>query len=126
MLEIAQLTLKGRLAMLEGDPKAAAKAYQLAAGIQDDKLAGDGGGGDPPPWWYPERRSLAAALLAAGEPARAAAEARKALKAWPDEPLTLRVLGQAEQAQGDEAGAARDLARARDGWRGGAVPLPRL
>jgi tetratricopeptide (TPR) repeat protein len=124
VLEIAQLTLKGRLAMFQGDPKAAARAYALAAAIQDDKLAG--GAGDPPPWWYPERRSLAAALLAGGEPVRAAAEARKALKAWPDEPLTLLVLGQAEQAAGDAAGAARDLARARDGWRGGAVPLSRI
>jgi tetratricopeptide (TPR) repeat protein len=125
VLQIAGLTLKGRLAMLEGQPKAAAEAYRAAAEIQDAKLTSDAGG-DPPPWWYPERRSLAAAFLAAGKPAEAAAEARKALKAWPDEPLTLQVLGLAEQAAGDAAGAARDLSRARRGWRGGAVPLPRI
>ena len=125
VIEIAQLTLKGRLAMLRGDPGAAAKAYRQAAAIQDDELGG-GAAGDPPPWWYPERRSLAAALVAAGEPAQAAAEARKALKAWPAEPLTLQVLGQAEQASGDAAGAARDLAQAKAGWRGEVIAPARL
>ena len=123
VIEIAQLTLKGRLAMLQGDPAAAVKAYRLAADLQDDKLSGFGDG-DPPPWWYPERRSLAAALLAASQPAQAALEARRALKAWPDEPLTLQALGQAEQAMGDAPAAARDLGRAKAGWRGGALGLP--
>jgi predicted Zn-dependent protease len=60
-------------------------------------------------------------LLASGEPVRAAEEARKALKAWPLEPLTLQVLSQAEAASGDRRGARRDLALAKAGWHGGVV-----
>ena len=122
VMRIAQLTLEARAAMLEGHPQAAATAYAAAAALQDAKL-NNPELQDPPPWWFPERRSLAAALLAAGQPARAAAEARKALKDWPLEPLTLQVLAKAEKAEGRTAAAARDLARARQVWRGGDVPL---
>jgi len=122
VVRIARLTLEGRAAMLEGRPQAAVTAYAAAAALQDSKL-NNPELQDPPPWWFPERRSLAAALLAAGRPARAAAEAGKALKAWPLEPLTLQVLAKAEKTQGRTAAAARDQARARELWRGGDVPL---
>ncbi len=125
VVQIARLTLEGRAAMLEGHPLAAVDAYRKAARIQDDALSG-GDYQDPPQWWFSERRSLAAALLSAGRPEQAATEARKALKSWPMEPLTLQVLAQAETAQGKPAAAARDLAAAREGWRGGPVPLARL
>ena len=122
VIRVAQLTLEGRAAMLEGRPQAAAAAYAAAAALQDAKLSNPELQ-DPPPWWFPERRSLAAALLAAGQPARAAVEAGRALKDWPREPLTLQVLAKAEKAQGKTAAAARDMARARQLWRGGDVPL---
>jgi hypothetical protein len=125
VVRIAQLTLQGRAAMLAGDPKAAAAAYGAAAAIQDKAFSGQQFR-DPPPWWYPERRSLAAALLAAKDPAGAAREARAALSVWPHDPLSLKVLGEAEAAQGQVTAAGRDQAEARRGWRGGDVSLARL
>ena len=122
VISIAQLTLEGRAAMLEGHADAAAKAYEAAAQLQDARLSRFDLN-DPPQWWFPERRSLAAALLAEGQPARAAEEAGKALAAWPFEPLTLQVLAKAERAEGKTAAAARDLAQSRRAWRGGDVPL---
>jgi tetratricopeptide (TPR) repeat protein len=122
---IAVLTLKGRAAMMAGQPRAAAQAYAAAVAIQDADLSYLGAY-DPPPWWYPERRSLAAALLAAGDAKGAADQARTALKAWPHEPLTLTVLGQAERASGDTAGATRDLAEAGRTWRGGPMAPARI
>jgi tetratricopeptide (TPR) repeat protein len=125
VVKIAQLTLQGRAAMLAGDPKAATAAYGAAAAIQDRDFTGVQFH-DPPPWWYPERRSLAAALLAAQDPAGAAREARAALNAWPRDPLSLRVLGEAEAARGQSAAAERDQAEARRAWHGGKMPLARL
>jgi len=125
VVRIAALTLKGRAAMMEGQPRAAAGFYRTAAAIQDADLSYKGAY-DPPPWWYPERRSLAAALLAAGDANGAEREARAALKAWPREPLTLEVLAQAERAAGDGPGATRDLAEAERGWRGGPVVPARM
>ena len=122
---IAQLTLQGRAAMLDHDPKAAAAAYREAAKIQETKLSGREFQ-DPPPWWYPERRSLAAALLAAGQLGPAETEARAALAAWPHDPLSLQVLGEAERAAGDNVAADRDLAQVRRDWRGQGVPLARI
>ena len=103
----------------------AAGFYAAAAKIQDSDLAFLGAY-DPPPWWYPERRSLAAALLAAGDAGGAIDEARTALKTWPREPLTLRVLGQAERAAGQGAAGERDLAEARASWRGDEVTPARM
>ncbi len=125
VVRIAALTLRGRAAMLQGDPGAAAKFYAAAATIQDADLSFKGAY-DPPPWWYPERRSLAAALLAAGLPAKAVIEARRALTTWPHEPLTLQVLGQAERAARHGAVDRRDLAEAKWGWRGESVSLARM
>ena len=122
---IAQLTLQGRAAMLDRDPKAAAVAYREAAQIQETKLSGREFQ-DPPPWWYPERRSLAAALLSAGQIGPAKTEARAALAAWPHDPLSLQVLGEVEKAGGDTMAADRDLAQARRDWRGQSVPLARI
>ncbi len=122
VLHVATLTLQGRAAMLDKHPEAAVVAYRAAVAIEAEKLQGFRYH-DPPPWWFPERRSLAAALLATGKPAEAAMEARAALQAWPHEPLTLRVLGEAEQAQGDFKAARRDLAEAHRAWRGGVIPL---
>ena len=96
-----------------------------AAAIQDAKLSGNEFH-DPPPWWYPERRSVAAALLARGQATAAETEARAALRAWPRDPLTLQVLGDAEKGAGDLAGSKRDLAEAKRTWRGGEVSLARL
>jgi tetratricopeptide (TPR) repeat protein len=125
ILRMAALTLRGRAAMLRGQPKAAEIFYDDAVAIQDADLSFKGAF-DPPPWWYPERRSLAAAQLAAGNAVGAASTARAALKSWPREPLTLEVLGRAEQAAGQDTQAARDLAEASRTWRGSSVGLARM
>jgi hypothetical protein len=125
VIAVARLTLQGRAAMLDAKPRDAAGFYRAAVKIEDANLAADSYR-DPPPWWFPERRSLAAALLASGDARGAAEAAREALKLWPNEPLTLQVLAQAEAALGDAAGATRDLAEAARQWRGGTVPLARI
>jgi tetratricopeptide (TPR) repeat protein len=117
MVEVARLVLTGRAAMIEGRPDAAAQAYRAAAQIQDARL---GRLSDPPGWWYPVRRSLAAALLAAGRADDAATEARLTLKTWPNDPVTLALLAQAEGKLGDGKAADLHLAQAEQGWRGGA------
>ncbi len=114
-LEISREVLTGRVAMLERRWPDAVAAYRKAAQRQE---AAFGQGGDPPTWWYPVRRSLAEALLAQGHAAEAATEARAVLARWPYDPLTLLVLAQAEDAQGQSTQAARDLAQARIGWTG--------
>ena len=76
-----------------------------------------------PAFWYPIRRSLADADLQMGRVADAEREARTTLDRWPADPVTLTVLARAEAAQGRRADAASDLAKARDGWKGGAPPL---
>jgi len=112
---VARGVLEGRIAMAEGDPKRAAGLYAAAAAVQEARMATNW---DPPTWWYPVRRSVAAAHLAAGDFARAEAEARKSLASWKQDPLALWVLAQAEQRLG-RTGAARDHARqARSAWHG--------
>jgi hypothetical protein len=121
ILDVAPLVLAGRAAMLEHDYPAAEAAYRRAAAIEEARL---GDFTDPPAWWYPVRRSLAAALIADGKPAEAAAEARTVLIRWPFEPVTLRILADAETAGGDGAGAARDLAFAQSNWAGDVRSVP--
>ena len=116
MVEVARLVLEGRAAMLEGKPALAAEPFRRAAEIQDARL---GRLSDPPGWWYPVRRSLAAALLEAGRSDQAAVEARRTLKTWPQDPVTLAILAQAERKLGDGKAADLHLARARRGWKGG-------
>jgi tetratricopeptide (TPR) repeat protein len=115
MIDVARLVLTGRAAMIEGKPALAAAAFRTAAQIQDAKL---GRISDPPGWWYPVRRSLAAALLDAGKPDEAATQARLTLKTWPNDPVTLAVLAQAERKLGDGKAADLHLAQARRGWHG--------
>jgi len=115
VVKVAQLVLQGRAAMLDHKPAVAADAFRQAAGIQEAQFSDYR---DPPLWWYPVRRSLAAALLQAGQAGAAQTEARAALRAWADDPLTLQVLARAERALGDSAGAVRDEAVSRHGWAG--------
>jgi hypothetical protein len=112
---LERMVLEGRAAMLRGDGRAAVAAFERAARTQERFYGGDM---DPPPWWYPVRRSLAAAKLKAGDAKGAAAEARKVLRGWPKEPLTLIVLSQAETALGHAEAAAARRAEAQAGWSG--------
>jgi tetratricopeptide (TPR) repeat protein len=116
---LARRVLEGRLAMLEGRPADAARAFREAADAQEKHDWGT----DPPPWWYPVRRSLAAAELKLGQPAEAAKEARASLKTWPQDGLALQVLAAAQTAQGQTADAQRSEAERQKWWRGGPLAL---
>ena len=115
MVEVARLVLQGRAAMLDDRPLAAAPLFRKAAGIQERMFVTFT---DPPIWWYPPRRSLAAAELAAGQADNAAQEAREVLKHWPQDPMSLQVLAEAERKLGKAADADRDGAAAKRGWKG--------
>ena len=115
LVEIARLVLVGRLAMLEGRPADAARAFADAAGRQDRVLKDYV---DPPAWWYPVRRSLAAAQLAGGDASGAEAQANEVLGKTPGDPLSLLVLAEAQKALGRTADAEQTLSKARALWRG--------
>lgn len=112
---IAVAVLEGRLALAEGNTRAAIDRFSAGAALQDEAF---GTFMDPPVWWYPLRRSLAAAHLKAGEFAKAEAEAATSLKTWKHDPLALWVLGRAQYAQGRAKEGAESLSRARQLWRG--------
>ena len=115
--EIAGGVRAGRAAMLGGQPNQAAVLFAKAAIVQE-KAFPVPKNFDPPPWWYPVRRSLAAAELKAGRYAEAERAAHASLAEWPQDALALRILADAEAAQG-RSGAARDhRAEAKRRWRG--------
>ncbi len=96
MLGIMRAILGGRLAMLSGDPRAAAEAYRRAADLEETPEFNDFT--DPPAFWYPVRRDVAAALLAAGD-ARGAKEAAEAsLKLRMKDPVAEALLARANAA----------------------------
>ena len=115
LVEVARLVLQGRAAMLDDKPQLAAPLFRKAAEIQEKAFVTFT---DPPVFWYPPRRSLAAAELAAGQSANAAEEAREVLKHWPNDPMSLHVLAEAERKLGKTTDADRDQALAKRGWRG--------
>ena len=120
LAEIFQYVLAGRGAMLAGDAAAAERAYRRAMAAQLSANFGS----DPPLFWYSVRRSLAAALIARGEHRRARAQLEASLRRWPNDPLALYALSQADRALGDGAAADRNLARARAIWAGDLAEIP--
>ena len=121
--EIAGGVLSGRAAMLAGQPNQAAFLFAKAA-IAQEKAFPVPKNFDPPPWWYPVRRSLAAAQLKAGRYAEAERAAHASLAEWPQDALALRILADAEAAQG-RGGAAKDHRdEARRHWRGDLAKAP--
>jgi hypothetical protein len=94
MLGITRNVLAGRLAMLEGDPQAAAEAFRRAAEIEETPSFNVFT--DPPAFWYPVRRDVASALLAAGDAAGAKAAAEASLKLRMKDPVAEALLARAE------------------------------
>jgi tetratricopeptide (TPR) repeat protein len=94
MLVILRGVLAGRIAMLEGEPREAAKAFEAAAITEEstDFMRFS----DPPAFWYPVRRDVAAALLAAGDRKGAAAAAQASLKLRPRDPAAMETLARAD------------------------------
>jgi hypothetical protein len=113
--KIAIAVLEGRLALAEGNLRAAIDRFSQGAILQEEAF---GTWMDPPVWWYPLRRSLAAAHLKAGDFAKAEAEAATSLKTWKHDPLALWVLGRAQYGLGRAKEGAESLSRARQIWRG--------
>ncbi len=113
--KIALAVLEGRLAMAEGNTRAAVGRFAAGAKLQEDAF---GTWMDPPTWWFPLRRSLAAAHLKGGDFARAEEEAGVSLKAWKHDPLALWVLGKAQLGRGAVTEGEATLARAKALWRG--------
>jgi tetratricopeptide (TPR) repeat protein len=124
LVTVTRHVLEGRAAMLAGDPQKAADAY--FKGLQRQVSARFSS--DPPLFWYPVRRSYAAALIAAGDHKRAREHLLVSLSSWPNDPLALLALSQAERALGDKASAERNFARAKAVWAGdiAQVPLSRI
>jgi len=120
LAEIVQHVLEGRAAMLAGDHGAAERAYRKAMERQLRSRFGN----DPPIFWYSVRRSLAAAMLAGGDARGARAQLHASLRRWPNDPLALYALAQADRALGDAAAAERNLARARAVWAGDLAEIP--
>ncbi|MDQ8755951.1 tetratricopeptide repeat protein [Sphingosinicella sp. LHD-64] len=120
LAEVLQHVLEGRAAMLENRYAAAETAYRRAMQAQ---LRADFGF-DPPLFWYSARRSLAAALLARGDARGARRQLEASLRHWPNDPLALYALSQAERALGNAGAAEASLARARSIWAGNLADLP--
>ena len=124
LAEVAQHVLEGRAAMLDGRHDAAETAYRRAMDAQLRARFGN----DPPLFWYSVRRSVAAARLARGDHRGARNQLEASLRRWPNDPLALYLLAQAQRGAGDEEAAAAALERARAGWAGDVtqVPLARI
>lgn len=96
MLGITRAVLAGRLAMMAGDPHAAAEHFRKAAEIEETPEFNEFT--DPPAFWYPVRRDVAAALLEAGDAAGAKAAAEVSLKLRMKDPVAEELLAQANAA----------------------------
>jgi len=94
MLGVMRGVLAGRIAMLNGDPKAAAEHFRAAAGIEETPEFNDFT--DPPAFWYPVRRDVAAALLAAGDAQGAREAAAASLKLRVKDPVAEALLAKAD------------------------------
>jgi len=116
-VDVAHGILLGRAAMLEDNPREAARHYHKASLTQERQLLGR----DPPPWWYPVRRSYAAALLASGQADKALKETDKVLARWPHDPLTLVVASRAEARTGRAEAAGERMKEAGREWSGGSL-----
>ena len=96
MLGITRAVLQGRVAMLQGRPADAAKAFTAGAEIEETEDFGRFS--DPPAFWYPVRRDVAVALLAAGDPAGAQRELQASLKLRPKDPTALYLMREVDAA----------------------------
>jgi len=101
MLGVMRAVLAGRVAMLGGDPRAAAEAFRQAAEIEETPQFNDFT--DPPAFWYPVRRDQAAALLAAGDAQGAKQAAEASLKLRMKDPVAEALLAKASAALAPQA-----------------------
>ena len=117
ILQLARHVLEARIAEADGDLDQAIEEYQVAVEIQD-KLPYM----EPPYWYYPVRQSLGAALLRAGRAEDARMAFQKALIEAPNNGWALFGLMQAQEAEGDAAGAEVTRKLFEQAWAGSAPP----
>lgn len=97
VLEIAEHSLRGEIALRSGDASSAVDHFKAAAAIEDDLLYIE-----PPDWYYPVRHSLGMALLKANRAAEAEAVYREDLIRFPNNGWALFGLVQSLKAQGKD------------------------
>lgn len=113
LLQLAGHVVAGRIAQAEGRHDAAVGAFEQAVAIQDTLPYLE-----PPYWYYPVRQSLGAALLQAGRAEAAARVFQESLIRLPNNAWALYGLRESQQAQGDEAAAARTADLLDRAWAG--------
>lgn len=116
VLQIAEHSLRGEMALRAGEPAKAVPHFREAARLEDGlKYI------EPPDWYYPIRHSLGVALLKAGQPAAAEVVYREDLRRFPQNGWALFGLVQSLKAQGKDAAATeRELQAA---WSSADVQL---
>ena len=97
VLEIAEHSLRGEIALRGGDASGAVDHFKAAA-VAEDALKYI----EPPDWYYPVRHSLGLALLKANRPADAEAVYREDLVRFPNNGWALFGLVQSLKAQGKD------------------------
>ncbi len=100
LLRIAELTVKARSAMADGNAEQAISLFEEAVAVEAGIPYME-----PPFWYYPVQQSLGAAQLQAGDAAAAERSFRAALMRHPNSGWAYFGLAQAMRAQDDIAGA---------------------
>jgi tetratricopeptide (TPR) repeat protein len=100
VLKLARAVADGRLALAQGDSKAAITSFEEAAALQDGLPYTE-----PPFWYYPVRQTLAAALFQAGRLDEAEAQFKQALQRAPNNGWSYFGLAKVYAAQGNAAAA---------------------
>jgi tetratricopeptide (TPR) repeat protein len=101
VLEIADHSLRGEIALRTAGAPDAVTEFRKAALVEDSLLYIE-----PPDWYYPVRHSLGLALLKAGQPAEAETVYREDLKRFPGNGWALFGLARSLEAQGKSADSA--------------------
>ena len=123
LLQLAEHVARGRLAMAQRNPRAAARHYQAAITIEDRIPYME-----PPYWYFPVRQSLGAAQLAMGDAAAARQTFLETLARSPNNGWALYGLAEAQRRLGETVGRRSSLAALQRAWLGrpGDLRLARL
>ena len=121
VLDVARLTLKGRLLAAKGDLPAAIGKLEAAADAEDALPYFE------PTWWYyPTRQTLAMYLLMDKQYERAAREFYKTLIDAPNNAYALYGLAETYKAEGDTRSEAYARELFEDAWLGAEGETPNL
>ena len=113
ILNIARLTVIGRVSAAEGDFGTAIEAMEEAVALQDQIAYTE-----PPYWYYPAKQTLASVLLQAGKADRAEQLFLESLTESPNNAWVLFGLSESYKSQGDKSGAKYARALFKDAWLG--------